>query len=55
MPPPDSLYEEFKPQDQFEQLSERKWIEAGGGVLAVDSPRLAFEMLDAFERIGLDA
>lgn len=49
----DSLYEEFKPQDQFEQLSERKWIEAGGGVLAVDSPRLAFEMLDAFEHIGL--
>ena len=52
--PTDSLYEEFKPQDRFEQLSERKWIEAGGGVLAVDSPRLAFEMLDAFERIGLD-
>lgn len=50
----DSLYEEFKPQDRFEQLSERKWIEAGGGVLAVDSPRLAFEMLDAFERAGLD-
>lgn len=52
--PDDSLYEEFKPQAQFEQLSERKWIEAGGGVLAVDSPRLTFEMLDAFERIGLD-
>ena len=50
---PDSLYEEFKPRDRFEQLSERKWIEAGGGVLAVDSPRLAFEMLDAFERVGL--
>ena len=51
---PDSLYEEFHPQPGFAQLSERAWIEAGGGVLAADSPRLIFEMLDAFERIGLD-
>ncbi|MFN8112842.1 MAG: phytanoyl-CoA dioxygenase family protein [Solirubrobacterales bacterium] len=49
----DSLYEEFVPEPGFAQLSERNWIEAGGGVLAADSPRLAFEMLDAFERIGL--
>ncbi len=53
-PPADSLYEEFEPQPGFAQLTERNWIEAGGGVLAADSPRLAFEMLDAFERIGLD-
>lgn len=53
-PEPDSLYEEFHPQPGFAQLSERNWIEAGGGVLAADSPRLMFEMLDAFESIGLD-
>ncbi len=52
-PPDDSLYEEFQTQPGFSQLSERKWIEAGGGVLAVDSPHLAFQMLDAFERAGL--
>ena len=53
-PPSDSLYEEFQPQPGFAQLSERNWVEAGGGVLAADSPRLVFEMLDAFERIGLN-
>ena len=53
-PPEDSLYEEFEPQPGFAQLTERNWIEAGGGVLAADSPRLMFEMFDAFERVGLD-
>jgi hypothetical protein len=53
-PPADSLYEEFQPQPGFAQLTERNWIEAGGGVLAADSPRLMFEMLDAFEMIGLN-
>lgn len=53
-PPADSLYEEFQPEPGFAQLTERNWIEAGGGVLAADSPRLLFEMLDAFDRIGLD-
>ncbi len=52
-PTADSLYEEFTPEPGFAQMSERAWIEAGGGVLAADSPRLVFEMLDAFERIGL--
>lgn len=52
-PPPDSIYEEFAPK-WGPDLIERSWIEAGGGVLAADSPRLIFEMLDAFERIGLD-
>ena len=52
--PADSLYEEFVPQPGYAQLTERNWVEAGGGVLAADSPRLVFEMLDAFERIGLD-
>ena len=52
-PPADALYEEFAPEPGFSQLSERNWIETGGGVLAADSPRLAFEMFDAFSRAGL--
>jgi len=52
-PPADSLYEEFAPEPGFSQLSERDWIELGGGVLAADSPRLIFEMFDAFERSRL--
>jgi hypothetical protein len=51
--PADGLYEEFAPEPGFSQLSERNWIETGGGVLAADSPRLAFEMFDAFARSGL--
>ena len=31
----------------------RSWIQQGGGVLAIDSPRLATRMLDLFERVGL--
>lgn len=49
----DSIYEEFVPEPGFAQLSQRAWIEIGGGVLAADSPQLSFQMLDAFERIGL--
>jgi hypothetical protein len=52
-PVPDSIYEEFVPEPGFKPLTERKWIEAGGGVFAADSPRLIFEMLDAFGKVGL--
>jgi hypothetical protein len=31
----------------------REWIKEGGGVLAVDSPRLSFEMADALREAGL--
>jgi len=50
---PAALYEEFEPDAPFEMLGERGWIQEGGGVLAADSPKLAFDMLDTFERIGL--
>lgn len=49
----DSLYEEFAPLPTFPHIGERPWIKDGGGVLAVDSPRLAEEMLEAFDRINL--
>jgi hypothetical protein len=46
------FYDELVPEPPFE-LTDRAWIEEGGGVLAVDSPKLMVDMLDAFERVGL--
>jgi hypothetical protein len=45
-------YDELEPEPPF-IIGERSWIEEGGGVLAVDSPRLLFDMLEAFEEAGL--
>ena len=53
-PDPDAPhYEEFELEPPFVELGERPWIEAAGGVLAVDSPRVTFEVLEAFEQVGL--
>ncbi len=49
---PGGYYDELEPEPPF-IIWERPWIEQGGGVLAADSPRLLFEMLDSFERAGL--
>lgn len=49
---PDGYYDELEPESGF-QVSERDWVEAGGGVLAADSPRMLFDMLDAFEQANL--
>lgn len=49
---PDGYYDELEPEPPF-IVWERTWIEKGGGVLAADSPRLLFEMLDCFEGAGL--
>ena len=50
---PAGLYEEFEPESRFEVTSVRPWIKQGGGVLAADSPRLTFEMLELFGAAGL--
>jgi hypothetical protein len=34
-------------------IAGRGWIKKGGGVLAADSPRMLFDMLEAFESAGL--
>jgi hypothetical protein len=52
-PANDGYYEEFLPDPPFHALDVRPWIVEGGGVLAVDSPRLMFEMLECFHRAGL--
>jgi hypothetical protein len=41
-------YEEFVPHIRFGPVDCRGWIKTGSGVLAVDSPKLACEMVDLF-------
>jgi hypothetical protein len=49
---PDGRYDEFVPDPRFQEISERPWIKEGGGVLAADSPRLAFALLELLGRAG---
>jgi len=49
---PDGYYDEMEPEAPF-RIPEREWVEEGGGVLAADSPRMLFDMLDAFEKANL--
>ncbi len=49
----DPNYEEFGPEPPYQPLEERTWIRDGGGVLAADSPRTMFDLMDLFERAGL--
>lgn len=46
------FYDELVPEEPY-AVQKRDWIEEGGGVLAVDSPRLLVDMLEAFDRAGL--
>ena len=46
-------YEEFTQHPRFGAINERPWIKEGGGVLAIDSPVLSFEMLELFESAGV--
>jgi hypothetical protein len=46
-------YEEFVPHARFQGVLGRKWIKDGGGVLAADSPTVAFEMLELFRSARL--
>jgi Phytanoyl-CoA dioxygenase (PhyH) len=41
-------YDEFLPHVRFGPVDSRGWIKMGGGVLAADSPKLAYEMLDLY-------
>jgi hypothetical protein len=47
------LYEEFTPDPGYGEELARPWIKAGGGVLAVDSPMLNFQMMELFQQAGL--
>jgi hypothetical protein len=48
----EGYYEPFAPDPRFKQ-SNRAWVKEGGGLLAVDSPILAFEMLEMFRAAEL--
>jgi hypothetical protein len=48
----EGYYEPFAPDPRFKQ-SNRAWVKEGGGLLAVDTPILAFEMLEMFRKAGL--
>jgi hypothetical protein len=48
----EGYYEEFQAHERFRAPMSRPWIKQGGGVLAADSPRLMFEMLEIFSRAG---
>lgn len=51
--PEPGFFEEFVIDERFSTSLARRWIEVGGGLLAVDSPALAFEMLEMFESSGI--
>ena len=51
--PGEGYYDEFDPQTGFAVASVRPWIQDGGGVLATDAPRPAFELLELFRQAGL--
>ena len=46
-------YEEFEPDSRFNPIDNRPWIKEGGGVLAIDSPLLSFEMRELFVSAGV--
>jgi hypothetical protein len=50
--PAAGYYEEFAPEAPFE-VTARPWVKQGGGILAVDAPKLACRMLDLFEGAAL--
>jgi hypothetical protein len=47
-----AYYEEFRAEGPFRNPL-RPWVEKGGGLLVVDSPTLAFDLLELFEAAGL--
>lgn len=48
-----SLYDEFVPDPRYGQELARAWIKEGGGVLAVDSPRLSFMLGELLADAGM--
>jgi Phytanoyl-CoA dioxygenase (PhyH) len=50
---PGAYYSEFEPHPDSKAEFGRSWIQEGGGVLAADSPTVAFEMLELFRAADL--
>jgi Phytanoyl-CoA dioxygenase (PhyH) len=43
----------FQCESEYPVGPTRRWVRGGGGVLTVESPRALFDVLDAFEEVGL--
>jgi hypothetical protein len=52
-PVEDGYYEELQPEPPNDPIPHREAVELGAGLLAADSPRVAFEMFEIFRRTGL--
>lgn len=46
-------FDPFTPRSPYEVGVKRRWVHEAGGVLIGDSPRMLFELLDTFERLGV--
>jgi hypothetical protein len=53
VPPEEGYYEELPPVPPNEPLRYRVAVKMGAGLLAADSPRVAFETFEAFRQAGL--
>jgi hypothetical protein len=51
----DGYFWGFEPDPRYGEALSRNWIKSGGGLLAVDSPLLCFELLEMFRAAGLPA
>jgi hypothetical protein len=51
--PAEGYYEEFVPSPPYTSVDGREWIQEGGGVLAADSPTVAFQMFELFREADL--
>lgn len=47
-----AYWQMFEPDPPF-VLGDREWVSSTGSIWAADSPRLIFDMLETFERVGL--
>ena len=49
----DGYFEEMEPVPPHDAIGERFHVAAGGGLLAADSPKVMFEMVELFEQAGI--
>lgn len=48
----DGYFEEFMPDPPY-TIMERRWVNDGGGIWGADAPKVFFDMVDAYDRSGL--
>jgi hypothetical protein len=51
--PPDGYYDEFQPDPRFNLAAERGWVTDAAGIWGADSPKVMFDVLEAFDGAGL--